>query len=255
MSIQAMFTSMLELLTVLVIGYCCHRWKVFPEETQTVLTRVVLYVTAPCSVIYSALVNEDIPGAMMVLGLLGLGFVCYGVLMGLSLGLTWLLRVKNGQRGAYVTMLVFSNCLFMGLPVVNALFGEDALLYLSIFSLPFYPLLYIPGVYMMIVDSRHRSGTVSDRRIRVADVINPCLIAGLIAIVLTVFRLEPPRVVVQLTDLVGGHHHPGLSDGHWNCHCQAAVAGHSGLLADLCGHPVPAHRIPPDRVADSQALW
>lgn len=204
MSIQAMFMAMLELLTVLMIGYCCHRWRVFPQETQTVLTRVVLFVTAPCSIVYSALINENIPGAMMVLRLLGLGFLCYGVLMLLSLGLTWLLQVKEGQRGAYVTMLVFSNCLFMGLPVVNALFGPDALLYLSIFSLPFYPLLYIPGVCMMILDGRHRSDSHSIRGIRVADVMNPCLIAGLVAIVLTVFRLEPPSAVLQLIDLVGG---------------------------------------------------
>lgn len=202
MSFQAIFTSMVELLVVLLIGYCCHRWKVFPEATQTVLTRVVLCVTAPCTIVYSALINENIPGVGMVLRLLGLGFLCYGVLMLLSMGVTWLLRVEPGRRGAYVTMLAFSNCLFMGLPVVNALFGEQALLYLSIFSLPFYPFLYIPGVYMMIRDSRHRSGTAQGQRIRAVDVVNPCLIAGLLAIALTIVRFTLPASVVQLIGLV-----------------------------------------------------
>lgn len=204
MSIQAMFSAMLELFAVLLVGYCCHRWRVFPQETQTVLTRVVLFVTAPCSIVYSALVNEDIPDVGTVLRLLGLGFLCYGVLMVLSLGVTRLLRVGPGSRGAYMTMLVFSNCLFMGLPVVSALFGEQALLYLSIFSLPFYPFLYIPGVYLMMLDSRHHSESTRRRRIRPADVVNPCLIAGLVAIGLTIFRLEPPEAVIQLIDLIGG---------------------------------------------------
>lgn len=204
MSIQAMFLSMLELLAIMLIGYCCHRWGVFPKGTQTALTRVVLYVTAPCSIVYSALVNHAISDVWMVLRLLGLSFLCYGVLMVLSLVLTWLMRVKPGQRGAYAVMLTFSNCLFVGMPVVSSLFGEDALLYLSIFSLPFYPFLYVLGVYLLIRDSRHCAAFAAGRRIRPADVLNPCLVAGLIAIALTLFQLEPPRMVTKLIDLVSG---------------------------------------------------
>lgn len=204
MSFFSMFAAMIKLLVILLVGYCCHRWKVFPEGTQGALTRLVLYVTAPCTIVYGVLTNDNLPHWTEVLRLLGLSFLCYGILIVLSMLLLRVLRIPDTSRGAYLTMLVFSNCLFIGLPVVSAIYGGGALLYLSIFSLPFYPFLYIQGVYMMMQDHQHRVGSEQRLKVKLSDMLNPCLIGGLIAIFLAVVQIKVPPLVTDIVGLFNG---------------------------------------------------
>ena len=202
MNFSALFFTMLKLMIILALGWAGHRSGLFPEETQKVLTTVVLYVTAPCSIIYSALAATELPPVGMVLRLLGLSFLCYAVLIVLAFPLLKLLRIPQGARGVYLSLMVFSNCLFIGLPVTQSVFGSDALLYLAVFSLPFYPAMYILGVYLMIRDRQSADAAAQRQRIPLKSIINPCLIAGIIAILLVIVRFRSPQVITELFAMV-----------------------------------------------------
>lgn len=205
-----MFMAMIKLFLILLVGYCCHKWKVLPESAQSVLTKLVIYVSTPCSVVHSVFTAEVLPSLQTVLLLLGLSFACYGVLFLVSVPLVKLLRIQPGKQGIYINMLMFSNCLFIGLPVVQAVFGEEALFYLAIFSIPFNPCLYVLGVYLLIRDGHVRGNQDGQApAFRLSMVFSPVLIASGIAIALAVTRLSLPDVIVDTLSLFNGITTPG----------------------------------------------
>ena len=132
---------MIQLFLILIVGWVGHKTKVFPAETQTALTKLVVYITTPCTILYSVLNNSSLPGIGVMVELLLISSACYIAVAALSLLAVKLMHIHPGSRGAYVCMLLFTNCGFIGFPVVQAIFGADAVFYASILNIPFYPCL------------------------------------------------------------------------------------------------------------------
>lgn len=73
----------------------------------------------------------------------------YAVLLLVAQVLPKLLKVERESRGTYKAMTVFSNIGFMGFPVIAALYGNGALLYAALFTIPYNVLIYTYGVSAM----------------------------------------------------------------------------------------------------------
>ena len=96
-----------------------------------------------------------------------------------------LLHIHPGSRGAYVCMLLFTNCGFIGFPVVQAIFGADAVFYASILNIPFYPCLYTLGVYLLSKDAADRGWVRAEIALSYgAPLSAPCMVASVAAVVL-----------------------------------------------------------------------
>lgn len=201
--------AMIKLFLILIVGFCCHKWGIFPEGTQTVLTKVVIYVATPCTILYSVLANEDLPDAAAIAFILLVSVGCYAVLIALALLAVRLMRVEPGLRGIYVCMLVFSNCGFIGFPVVETIFGSQAVFYTSVFNIPFYPFVYTLGAYLMIRDSRALGGERKRVEIKASTFLNPCLAASAAAIVLALTGWRFPPVLTDTIASIGNITTPG----------------------------------------------
>ncbi len=92
---------MIKLFLILLVGCCCHKWKVFPDATQAILTRLVLYVATPCTILYSVLGSEKLPEPATMLVILAATVGCYVIVFLMGLGAVRLLRVPVTQRGAF----------------------------------------------------------------------------------------------------------------------------------------------------------
>lgn len=210
MSFLPMLMTMLKLFLIVLVGFICHRARVFPEQTQAALTKVVMYVSAPCTIIYGVTSCQTAPSVRTTVTLLLLSFGCYAVLLLLSWPLVRLMRVSKGQRGVFTTLLVFSNCLFVGMPVVQSIFGSEALYDLVVFSIPFNPCIYIIGVYLILRDARHLHGEQSrGASLRLSTFISPCLVASILAIILSLSTFSLPAVLEDTMSLLAGITTPG----------------------------------------------
>ena len=84
--------------------------------------------------------------------------------------------------------------MFIGLPLIQSLYGATAVLYCALSCIPFNVLLYSYGVW------RLKSGkSVGGGGIRVRDVLSIPLIATLVALVIFLFDIRLPMI---LTDLI-----------------------------------------------------
>ena len=208
---------MIQLFLILIVGWVGHKTKVFPAETQTALTKLVVYITTPCTILYSVLNNSSLPGIGVMVELLLISSACYIAVAALSLLAVKLMHIHPGSRGAYVCMLLFTNCGFMGLPLLDALYGSkwllllaaDAVFYASILNIPFYPCLYTLGVYLLSKDAADRGLGQAEIALSWRTFVSPCMVASVAAVVLALTGLKFPAVLTNTIGTIGNITTPG----------------------------------------------
>lgn len=126
-------SSILLLFLCLFIGICLQRLRNFPKNTAVVLNQYILYVALPAMALYylpkiqlswDLLLPASI--AWIAFGLSYLLFSFLGKMWGWSKKLTGCLIITAG----------LGNTSFVGIPVIEALYGKEALKTLIIIDLP-----------------------------------------------------------------------------------------------------------------------
>ena len=147
--LSAVIQQMTILFLIIGIGYAAAKAKLFPQNTNRALAQLVIYITNPCTVLYSVLGSERGLTNREVFLLTVIAVVFFAVVIGVGLILPRVLGCDARQRKLYAFMCTFSNMGFLGFPVVSALYGADAVFYASIFNLIFQLVVYTYGVWLM----------------------------------------------------------------------------------------------------------
>lgn len=190
--------KMAVLFLYMMIGYFCYKRKFLDAKASKAISFLVLYFASPALVISGTINRQgEIPG-----GLLPTVIAAVSLFAGMFLVaflLPALLRVPGRQRGAYRLMTIFSNIGFMGFPVVQALYGEEALLHTAIFQIPYNLLIYSYGIFELTKDSGEENGSGFQWK----KMMNVGVIAGMLAILLYALRWDAPVFVRETMSGLG----------------------------------------------------
>lgn len=141
---QQILTQDFVLAALMLTGVALHRLGIVTGEATRWFSALLVNVALPCTILASfhfdpsreVLLNA---ATVMVLsiavhvGLIALCQLCY-----------W--RVAAGRREVFTFATVFSNCGFVGIPLVQGVFGDIGVFYVSIFTIPFNVLMFTYGV-------------------------------------------------------------------------------------------------------------
>lgn len=203
MNFSALFTQMLVLFGILLIGYYTAKRGVLTRDMNKHLSTLVCMLTNPLQVLASALSGEHPIENAQMLGMLGVPLAMFAVLILLSFLLPHALRVHDPRdAGIYRYLLVFSNIGFMGYPVVEALLGTEYRFYTTIFVMVFQLICWSYGVALISGQKMRLSWSVLRR---------PTIITALLAFVLYFADIRPlydtfpagMTVVYRIVDSVG----------------------------------------------------
>ncbi len=209
MNLSSIFLTMLQLFLIMLVGWVGHKSKVLPEATQSALTKLVVYITTPCTILYSVLSNDNLPSAGTMVQMILISTGCYVLVALLSFLAVRLLRIPKESRGTYMCMLIFTNCGFIGFPVVQAIYGSSAVFYAAVINIPYYPVLYTLGVWLLTRDAVARGGVQKKVKLDIATLISPCMVASLLAIVLALTGWKLPSVLTDTIANIGNITTPG----------------------------------------------
>ena len=189
-----------KLVLAVAIGYYLYKTGIFNVEINQKLSYFILNITMPLLTITS-MNGTDLgdSGTVMLYIVVGLAF--YGVLPFIGKGFNLLTKVKKGEWPTYEACCIFSNNTFMGFPVCASLYGAGCIFYVSMFNLAFNLMYYTYG--NVLFDGNRGKGKTSVREVLKA-VINPGLVASLMAVVLFLLDVKLPEGLVQVCDFVGG---------------------------------------------------
>ncbi len=201
MDTAQIFNQMLLLFALMAVGFTAAKAKVLTPESSRHLSNLVLYITNPCTILYSVLSGQAMLGIPELLQLTGIALLFYLVLMGLAFFVPKLLQVAPEEAGIYRFMTVFSNIGFMGFPVVRAIYGQGAVFYAAIFNLFFQLCLFTYGIRQFTKSSRFRFH----------DILQPVVIAALLAYLIYLFSAQewinaslPGQLLTQALGMVNG---------------------------------------------------
>jgi hypothetical protein len=196
MDILPIFEQMMVLLILLVVGVIAAKTGIMDEETNRRFTRFTLLIPQTCMILGSV-VNSDLGiGPGQVFGILGMGCVMYAILIALSYLTPIIYRCKPADKGIYSFMTIFGNVGFMGFPVVGSIFGDKAVFYAAMLNIPFNLLAYTIGIAQL-------NNKGEKMKIQWKLLVNPPLIASVIAIFLLCFNIHVPGPLADSVEMLG----------------------------------------------------
>lgn len=169
------------------------------DEQQKFLSKMLLYFINPCLVINSF--NKDFQsGKLLQLGFVVLvSVIVFLVTMGVSILFT---RHKKGdgelieKENAYNTVdrlaIVFTNCGFMGIPLIRGVFGDEGVFFLMGYLVVFNVFLWTYGLYTI-------SGTMSLKKL----IVNPNIIAIVLGIMIYCMPFTLPEIIGKPILMIG----------------------------------------------------
>lgn len=195
MSFLDTFVQMLVLFAVVIVGFVANKCKLMDKELSKRLSALVINVTAPFIILASAMGDKGIDShdvlPVVVAGSLMLFFMAL-----IAIPLIKFMHIEPSLKGVYHFMFVFGNINFIGFPVVGALFGEYAIFYASLLSIPFNLMVFLLGVYLITNDKNLL-------KLKFKTLFSPCLTATYIAIALVLYNVHVYEPVVKTCELIG----------------------------------------------------
>ena len=179
---------------VMVAGVLAGQFGVVDDHTNKRLSKLLIYVTMPSLIISSFQDMEFSPSDMGRLGqVLLISLVIYIVTM--LLGTVLYRRVEPRKRSILRFALVFNNVGYMGFPLLNGLYGPEAVFYASVYIIPFNIFLWTYGLMQFCRDkeSSHLKNAF----------VNPGMIAIFTGGLLYLLSVSLPAPVLSAVDMLG----------------------------------------------------
>ncbi len=187
--------QMIVLFIYMMIGYFCCKKDLLDIETSDKISWIVVNIANPGLIINAAINGDGAVKGKELFSITGLAVILFVSLILVGLVIPVLFRIPKENRGLFNSMSTFNNIGFMGFPIISATYGNEALLYASVFVLPFNALIYTYGI--------HKIGG-GNNKFALRKIMNVGVIACLISLVICVFQIQMPDFVKTTTS--------GLSD-------------------------------------------
>lgn len=193
--IMVALQQMLVLFIIMMIGFIAYKKNIITDETSKKLSAIVVNISNPALILSSVTGNATVTGAELVETM----FVAIGMyvfLIAVAALVPVIIKAPAKDRGTYRVMTIFGNVGFMGFPIISSLYGGGALLYASLFLLPYNILIYTYGVWEMCKSSGEGSGAVKKSgRESIKQIFNIGVIFCIIAVVVYVLGIKFPAWV------------------------------------------------------------
>lgn len=197
--------QMVILFFVMAVGYVAKKTKVMSNEIDRGLSNLILSTSLPAMIIASVLTADELPSATDILVSIGLSCASYVIIIAVALLATKAMRVHDGHKGVFRFMMTFGNVGFVGFPVLSAIFGQQAIIYASIFNLPFSFLVFTVGAWFLAQDA----GNGAKVKMGLKTFLSPAIIASVVAIALALLDVRGVPLVGDALDALGGLTVPG----------------------------------------------
>ena len=190
MDVSVLIPKMIVFVVLMVIGYLCAKTNFAGREFTKDASKMVINVFMSATIINSVLVSDACLSGGELLQVM--------LVLCMSVGVCWILAAVScrlvglGDKAPLFELLIaVMNNMFIALPVVETLFGSQAVFYCSLSCIPFNVLLYTFGIYRL-------QGGAGKCSVRLRDIFSVPLLATLVALVIFLLRPPVPPVAKEL---------------------------------------------------------
>lgn len=183
---------------IMMAGFIGNKAGVLDQEGNKKFSSLVVNITAPALILASSS-DKNLTGSKAdALFVLTVAVGMYIFLILASFSVRFLFKVKKADEGLYRFMTVFGNNAFMGIPVVETIFGN--VFYAALFNLPNNILIYSYGGYLL---SRKNAQADNKHSFQMKNIWNPGVISAVTALIMFLAGLRFPEMVTDTLQNVG----------------------------------------------------
>lgn len=126
---------MMALAIVTLVGFAARKLDYITEEFSKKLSVLVIDICCPCLIV-SSVMGDTLPDRELILPLVGVSVLSYIVITLMALFITRIYVRDKEHCGLFCFMIIFGNVGFIGYPVCQAIFGDEAVFYAATLNLP-----------------------------------------------------------------------------------------------------------------------
>jgi len=191
METRIIISQIFILAVVVIIGALSVRFKIITRDTKDILSKIIFNISLPLMLFTNFLKLEATP-RLLANSVIVLSVSVFVILFMLLLG--WLstkaVKMTGREAAVFKAHSMFGNIIFLGFPLITALFGEEGLLYASMFQLVSNIIMWTVGVIVL----SHGNGNSWKKSL--LKIFNPNTIATLLGLVFFLFSIRLPDIVV-----------------------------------------------------------
>ena len=188
------FQKLLVLFGFMLIGYLSYKKKWISDDTSSQISGLIVNIFNPALIISGVIGSVGNGNWNLVIMDLILAVILFVVLILISPAFVRILGVKKDERNIYAVMLIFSNLGFMGIPIIEELYGREAIFYVALYTLVYNILFYTYGIYLF-----EKAKIIFHWK----KMINPGMVACLVALLIFAFQIDAPAPAVSFVQYLG----------------------------------------------------
>jgi predicted permease len=200
--------SLITLVVCLLFGYIGRKVRIINDEADSTISILLVNIALPSLVLTSMLHNpfsfELLQNSLIVLAVMTVIF-----LAGYFLGVVFskIMRISCGKKYIWQFSLAFPNVIYLGFPITQAVFGQEALIYTSMAAVVFNILVFTLGLQLIRASGDAKEQTengCSKTKVRLKQVLlTPPLVAVYIGFLFFLTGFRPPLPILDGIGMIG----------------------------------------------------
>ena len=179
------------LLCLILVGLITAKARMVDEHARSAMTDLILNVFLPCNILSSffGTKRSQLPSMGIILAIsLGTLIVSYI----LSKHVLYR-RIEEEQKKVFLYATLISNASFIGNPIIESIYGLEALTYAAVYLVPLRAALWTVGLAIFA------GGKGNIKKV----IFHPCLIATYLGIMVMITEFDPPALVARFVFSIG----------------------------------------------------
>lgn len=190
--------QMIIFLVLMLVGIVARKQGIVTGENQPQLTKLVVNITYPAIILSGVTGDGPHIEGMELLEAVGTVIVLLVFMMISAWILPRILAYPENHRGIIRVMVMFTNIGFMGVPMIDGIYGRDALIYMTVFLIPFNLLFFSYAIQTI------RGSNETADKFQWRSLLNPGMMACFLAIVLYLANMRIPYAISESIRMIGG---------------------------------------------------
>lgn len=187
------YEGIVSLFILMIIGIYARKKDIITDEINKGLTDILLKISLPLLIISSFNITYSDELKLNVMKSFYYSIITFVISVIVSKILLKLIKSNN----KYILQFsnVFSNCGFVGFPIIEGIYGKEGLIYASVFNMIFTIFVWTYGVSLF-------TGGISKENIKKV-ISNPSIIAVCIGMLIMIFKINLPSIILNPIETVG----------------------------------------------------
>lgn len=185
------------MLIIAIVGFVASKAGVITEKGNKSLTSLLLMVVNPIMIINAYCIEVD--SRLLKNFLISAVLAVASHIIGIALSFV-LVRKKRADYRVERLSVVYSNCGFIGIPLVNGLFGMEGVLYLTAYLTVFNICLWTHGV-LQITEG-------ADLKSMLKNLISPAIVCSGLGLIIFAFKIPIPKPLGEAIEQISTMNSP-----------------------------------------------